>query len=391
MTGKERLMAALRGEKTDRVPVTLFIQSQGHFVTQLNPEADPWDFDKLQKSIIDYQRRLGVDVHARMLFFNSHDPVFAHWHLLNFQTETPDWKLDVEEDVRGNTVNRHYIITTPEGKLSQTFCINEERPGIFMYGSTEPPIKNEEDLRLAMKYEPHYSDEIKARMKESVSSIRDYLGDDGIISAWTNGGLFNDLSGLIDQTTLYSLFLEDEDYYEALMKFAKKRVYDYTQAVIDSGVDAICVAGNAAGGFLGNRCFEEYVMPYEKEYLNFCREQGKPTIYHNCGRAMELIPAYRKMGASSIEPWSPEPLGNCDLGILREQMEDEFTVTSGVDQVHVLQHGTKEDVRKATIEAMEKGKKFKFFIMQNVDFLEFGTPFENVEEFVKTAMEYAQF
>ncbi|NCB92034.1 MAG: hypothetical protein EOM40_05600 [Clostridia bacterium] len=255
-----------------------------------------------------------------------------------------------------------------------------------MFGSTEPPIKTEEDLRLAMKYEPPYSDETKRKMKESVASIREYLGEDGIISSWANGGLFNDLAGIIDQTSLYSLFLEDEDFYEDLMNFAKKRVYNYTDAVLESGVDAICVRGNAAGGFLGNRCFGEYIMPYEREYIEYCQRGGVPVIYHNCGKAMELIPSYLEMGAMNIEPWSPEPLGDCDLDKVHEAVDREFSVTSGVDQINVIQKGTKEDVRKATLSAIEKGKKFHSFIMQNVDFLEFGTPLENVEEYAKTAL-----
>ena len=391
MTGRERLLKALKGERPDRIPVTLFIQSQGHFITQLAPEIDPWDFEALQKRIIDYQRSLGADVHARMLFFNPHEPVFAHWNLLNVDQQTPDWQIEIKEDVKGNTRIQHYTITTPEGKLTQTFCINEERPGIFMYGSTEPPIKDEDDLRIAMKYEPPYSQETREKMKKNVGIIRDYLGEDGIISAWCNGSLFNNCSALIEQTELYSLFLEDPDFYEDLMAFAKKRAFDYVDAILDSGVDAICVAGNVAGGFVGNPCFEKYIMPYEREFIAYCQRKGNPVIYHNCGRAMELIPGYLKMGACNIEPWSPKPLGNCDLDEVAKQVHGEFSVTSGVDQVNVIQHGTVEDVRKATLEAVEKGKQFKSFILQNVDFLEYGTPLENVAEFVKVGLENANY
>lgn len=387
MNGRERLLKTLKGEKTDRVPVTLFIQSQGHFATQLEPSADPWDFDAAQKRIIDFQRKLGLDVHVRMLFFNSHDPVFAHWDLLNFQNETKDWKVKITKESAGSTAKYHHLISTPEGELSQIFCVNEERPGIFMFGSTEPPIKTPDDLKIAMKYEPEYSKETKQKMKESVASVREYLGDDGIISAWTNGGLFSNVAGLIDQTELYSLFLEDEGYYDDLMKFAKKRVFHYTDAVLDTGVDAICVRGNAAGGFIGNRCFEEYVLPYEREYIAYCQRNGTPVIYHNCGKAMELLPSYLKLGAMNMEPWSPSPLGDGNLDKVHKALHGEFSVTSGVDQVNVIQNGSIEDVRKTTLEIMEKGKKFDSFIMQNVDFLEFGTPIENVEEYAKTALE----
>jgi uroporphyrinogen-III decarboxylase len=291
MTSRERLLTALNGGIPDKMPVTLFIQSQGHFITQLAPEIDPWDFEALQKRIIDFQRELGVDVHARMLFFNPHDPVFAHFNLLNVDQQTPDWQIDTKEDVNGNTRVLHHTITTPEGKLTQTFCINEERPGIFMYGSTEPPIKNEEDLRIAMKYEPPYSQETREKMKKNVTIIKDYLGDDGIVSAWCMGGMFNNCSGLIEQTELYSVFLEDPDFYEDMMAFAKKRTYDYIDAILDSGVDAICMGGNVAGGFVGNRCFEEYILPYEQEFIAYCQRKGNPVIYHNGGASWNWFPA----------------------------------------------------------------------------------------------------
>ena len=390
MTGRERLLKALKGEETDRIPVTLFIQSQGHFAVQLDPEYDPWNFEKTQKSIIDYQRSLGLDVHVRMLFFNPYEPVYAHFDLLNFQTETDTWKVEKEEVQNGSSRCFNYTIHTPEGDLEETFSINEERPGIFMYACTKPPIKTERDLELAMKYEPPYAPEIKEKMKKNVQIIREYLGEDGIISAWGNGGLFNNVSALIDQTELYALFLTDPEFYGKLMEFARKRVYDYTDALLDSGVDALCVAGNVAGGFLGNNMFEQYILPYEKEYIAYCQRTGNPVIYHNCGRAMELIPAYKKMGAMNIEPFSPKPLGNTDLNELSSILNGEFSVTSGVDQVHVLQQGTVEEVERVTAETMEKGKKFKSFIMQNVDFLEYGTPMENVEAYARTALKIAK-
>jgi len=387
MTGRERLLAAINGGSPDKMPVTLFIQSQGHFITQLAPEIDPWDFEKLQKRIIDYQRSLGVDVHVRMLFFNPYEPVFAFCNMLNVDQETSQWKVQTEIEEKGNTKNYHHTITTPEGILTQTFCINEERPGIFMYGCSEVPIKNENDLHIAAKYEPPYSQATKEKMRINTQIIKEYLGEDGIVSAWGNGGMFNNCSGLIDQTELYSVFLEDPDFYEEMMEFAKRRTMDFIDAIIDAGADAVCIGGNVAGGFVGNSCFEKFILPYEKELIGYIQGRGVPVIYHNCGRVMELIPSYKKMGVKNVEPFSPHPLGNGDLDVLAQQLNGEFSVTSGVDQVNVIQRGTVEDVRKATLEALEKGRKFHSFILQNVDFLEFGTPLENVEAYARTALE----
>jgi hypothetical protein len=57
----------------------------------------------------------------------------------------------------------------------------------------------------------------------------------------------------------------------------------------------------------------------------------------------------------------------------------------------VLQKGSLDDVRRSTKKAMLAGKPGGKFIMQNVDFLEYGTPEENVRAYVEEALENAAY
>ena len=92
MTSRERFLAVLNGKMPDRVPVTLFIQDQGHFLNQVYPNVDPQDFETLQLKVIEIQRQFGVDVFVRMLF-GLNDPLSIHMGGLNVSQQSDRWEV----------------------------------------------------------------------------------------------------------------------------------------------------------------------------------------------------------------------------------------------------------------------------------------------------------
>ena len=171
------------------------------------------------------------------------------------------------------------------------------------------------------------------------------------------------------------------------MKFSIKRTQGYAEAMRDANPDVLCVGGNVAGGFIGKAMWDEYVLPYEKTYIDFCQTTGIPAMYHNCGQIMNLVESYKELGSRIIEPFGPPPLGDADLVKAKEMVGDDYIILGGVDQVNVLQKGSVSDVKRVTEETMRAGKPGGQFILQSVDFLEYGTPMENLEAFVETARE----
>lgn len=247
------------------------------------------------------------------------------------------------------------------------------------------------ELEIARKYEPGISDEYKAMLKEKIGRIKDYIGDDGILGTWVSGGPMNNASMIIDHNELYLLFMTEPEYYEKLMQYTIERSMPYTEAFIEAGADVMLVGGNVPGGFLGSDAYEQFILKWEKQYIDEIHALGCPTIYHNCGEIMELVDSYKQLGSDVIEPFSPVPLGDADLAKAVDQIQGEYSIIGGVDQVNVLQKGTKDEVVEATLTLMEAGKKNGPFIAQSADFLEYNTPTENVELFVKTALENANY
>ena len=390
MTSKERLLKTINGEVTDRVPVSLFIQDHGHFIHQLHPEIDPLDYEQLTFKVIDYQRSLGLDVFARMIFDLYH-PLNICLGGVDDGHETDTWKVQTIERTEGNNLIKDSVITTPDGELKQTFVRTAQNAGTYVYCCTEKPIKCEADLDIAMKYEPKMPAGYAEMIAGKIKRIKDYIGDDGILGTWVPGGPFNNASMVIDHNELYMLFMTDPGYFEKLMQYCTDRTLDYTKAFIEAGADVMLVGGNVPGGFLGSEVYEQFVLKHEKKYIDFIKSHGCPTIYHNCGQIMSLVETYKKLGSTVIEPFSPVPLGDADLKEAVDIVKGDYVMIGGVDQVNVLQKGTPEQVREATIQTIENGKKNGPFILQSADFLEYNTPLENIETFAKTALEHAKY
>jgi len=191
MTARERFLKVFRGEIPDRVPVTLFIQDQGHFLTQVYPDLDPWDSETLQLKVIEIQKQLRVDVFVRLLF-GVNDPLSIHMGGLNVSQQTENWEVSTEETQEGDTLVQRAVIRTPAGTLTQEFSTYELRPGTYMYACTQKPIKTPDDLEIAIKYEPRVPDPAKvARIQAQVRRIKAAVGEDGIVGSWTPHGPFN--------------------------------------------------------------------------------------------------------------------------------------------------------------------------------------------------------
>ncbi len=374
----------------DRVPVTLFLCDGGHFLNQLCPEIDPLDHEQAQLKVIEIQKQFGADVFVRMLY-GVNDPLFIHMGGLNVTIETENWEVKTEEITHGNTRIRRSVIRTPAGTLTQDFSTTEVRPGTFVFACTKKPIVDEADLDMAVRYEPRMPSWWKDQVKQRVERIKTALGEDGILGTWTPHGPFNNASLLIDIDVLYSLFRMDYPFYEKLMNFAMERILDYTAAIDEAGPDVHCVGGNVPGGFLGKANYDRYILPFERKYIEFVQRNGRPAMYHNCGQVMKLIESYKQLGVRMVEPFSPPPLGDADLARVKEIVHGDYIILSGIDQVNLLQGGTMDEVKRITEQTMRIGKPGGGFIMQPVDFLEYGTPVENVQAYVQTAMEYAHY
>lgn len=387
MQGRERILRTFAKERTDRLPVCLFIQDQGHLLNQLHPNICEDEYDALQKASVDFQREMGSDVFLRILFDDalSQHVIFGG---VNISRSTKNWQVETTERQDGSTRIISSSIKTPGGVLTQEFSINRLYSRTLMYACTKKPVKSEQDLDIVIEYEPGMNDDFPDSIKNRVKRMKDYVGGDGVVGAWLPYGPFNNASHLVDLDELYSLFLIEEKYFDKLLSFSLRRFDDYVRAYMDSGLDAYFAGGNVPGGFMGKKNYDQYALPYEKKFIDHCQSEGTPCIYHNCGQIMALIESYKELGCRIVEPFSPPPLGDTDLERAVDIINGDYVMHCGVDQVNVIQKGSVDDVIEATRRTTIAAKKGGCNIIQNADFLEYDTPIENIKAFVDTALKY---
>lgn len=393
-TPRERFLQVFRGEKPDRVPVTLFIHDHGHFLSQMYPDLDPWDWAARQAKVVELQKQLGCDVFVRLAHYVD-QPGFMTRGELDTCQQSVCWQVKVEETRRDDTLIERATITTPDGTLTQERVTNPVGPRTYVTTCTKPAVESRRDLEMIVRYEPPFPAGWAEQIKARVQTIKALVGDDGITGLWTSGGPFNYASRLIKLETLYTLFLTDYEFYEQLMAYALRRIQEFARLVAGAGADVFCVGGNVPGGFLGRRTFDRYALPFEAACISAFQQGGTPAIYHNCGQIMGLIESYKALGVRIVEPFSPPPtLGDAQLDQAIDLIRGDYVIIGGVDQVNVLRNGSVDEVRRATEQTIRTGKRAEQrgrFILQSADFLEYGTPVENIEAFVSTARAHAAY
>ncbi|NLF77800.1 MAG: hypothetical protein GX573_19070 [Chloroflexi bacterium] len=393
-TPREHFLQVFRGEQPGRVPVTLFIHDHGHFLSQCYPDLDPWDWAARQAKVVELQKQLGCDVFARLASYVD-QPGFMTRGEIDAEQRTDDWRVSISELQVGEQVRRRIAATTPGGTLVEDRTTQQVAPNTYITAVTKPAVASLDDLVLLEAYQPLYPACWAQQARERVQAIKALVGEDGIVGLWTLGGAFNYASRLVSLGTLYTLFLTDPEFYDRLMRYALRRIEEFAGIAVGAGADVLIIGGNVPGGFLGRRTYERYVLPYERECITALQRSGTPAIYHNCGQIMALVESYKALGVRIVEPFSPPPtLGDGDLARALDCVHGEYAIIAGIDQVNVLQKGTLDDVRRATERTVALGKQALQrgqFIVQSADFLEYGTPVENVATFIEAAMQYAEY
>jgi uroporphyrinogen decarboxylase len=355
MNSRERLLAAIRGEEPDTIPVG--IHNIGTYLPHLRR--------LLGRQIGDLEalKMLGLDVTLYRGYSET--------------TESPDWRE--REELLSKTGNERIIrrtIDTPKGRLTTL----EKRTEITSW-TLEPLIKEPEDLD-ALRYRPVTVPDTSGYRKEFGPGFRDGIVRVGV---WGQGEAVL-LRGSKD---LVRDFYLRPDWVREMYELLTEWALAWIEALPVDYVDLVEIAGHI-GAFVSPDIYRRQIMPFDKMVVKALHAKGLPTSYHDCGRVMHVLEPIADTGTNCIETLTPPPFGgDVDLARAKELVGDRVCLIGGFHQ-SLIERGTPGQIEARIRECLRAAAEGGGYILYNTDHF-FQAPVENMYAYARSARKLGRY
>jgi MtaA/CmuA family methyltransferase len=296
MTGKERILAKLRGEPTDSLP--------------LMPITMMFAANLIGARYSDYARDHRVLARAQVAVADR----FGFDHVSAISDPTRE--------------------ASDLGAMVQWF--DDQPPAINESGALLGNKSKLASLRLPDPAAP-------GRMCDRVEAVRLLAAASGttrIVEGWVEGpcGMSANLRGL---NTLMLDFFDDPPFVVALFDFAVRMEVEFARAQVAAGATLIGI-GDPAASLVGPRLYTEFVLPAERRLIDAIHAFGVPVRLHICGNTKRIVDGMGQTGADIIDLDYPTPLGHA-----RRAMRATQVLLGNIDPVRTLYNGTPESIEAA--------------------------------------------
>jgi MtaA/CmuA family methyltransferase len=202
-----------------------------------------------------------------------------------------------------------------------------------------------------------------------VALLKERAGRNLAIEGWVEGpcAMAADLRGI---NALMLDFFDDPGFVRDLFEFATGMALVFARAQVDAGADLIGV-GDAAASLVGPALYDEFVWPYEQKLVDGLHAMGTRVRLHICGRTRRIYSGIGKLGAEIVDLDWLAPVGEA-----RERMGASQVLLGNVDPVAVLRNGTPECVTEV-VAACHRAAGARYVVSAGCEVVR-DTPVENL-------------
>lgn len=339
MTGKERVIKAIRHQETDRLP---------YFIELTSDETEKMIQYTGKKNYTDY------------------------------------FKNDIEMIGFGGEV--HPIKKYP-GIYKDDFgvCWNRKGPDKDI-GVLTGCVLKEPDCLKSYKFPEIREREIRKKMKRFVDNGRDTFKVVGISFTMYERGW--SLCGIED---MLAYFVEEPEFVHELFE----KIYEYNlgilRIILEYDIDAVCFGddwGQQKGMLMGPKHWREYIKPQMKKMYQYVKDKGKFVIQHSCGDIQEIFEDLIEIGLDVYQTFQPEIYS---MEKVKAEIGGKLTFWGGISTQMLLPFATPDKVREVVIKTVGIMGKDGGYILAPTHTVTGDVPPENIEMLVELFQHQSQY
>lgn len=301
MTSRERILAALRFEKVDRVPVS------------------PWHFGK-----VDPDSRVGTELLRETDLIHDTgsggDPILGK-------------AVKIESVQQGDTTIT--TVHTPKGDLLSRFRRTEITGATIEFFLKEP---SDIEKMLSIPYEAPDFD------LSAYKTWCERIGDEGMMLIGIVNGVAVPASWFSPEGFCLA-WADAPDLVEKLTAIMSERITAYIERLCREGVAGFrIVGGEYASVQLGPEGFKRLCVPYDREMVRVIHKYGATVHYHNHGPVMRYLEDFAEIGMDSLDPLEAPPWGDCDLREARKRLGNRVCFHGNIDDMEIINQRPTEEV-----------------------------------------------
>lgn len=339
MNGYERITAALKGEKPDKVPVMLhnfLMAAREHGVTMEQYRNSP---------------RIIAETFIAAIEKYQYDGI-----LVDIDTVTLAGAVGVPVDFPVNDAARSHrgsIIN-----LEDVFKLKPARIGEYKY------------IRVWV---------------EAVRLLKEYFRDEIYIRGNCDQAPFSLASMMRGaQAWMLDLMMGTEEEISYLLEYCTDATSQFLRLMAETGCHMVSNGDSPAGPeMISADMYGKYAMPYTKRIVEVAHTQGLAYALHICGNTDVILEQMKMTGADAYELDY-----KTDISKIFDLFHDSATFIGNIDPSGVLALGTVNDVRKKTNELLSFYKNSNRFILNAGCALPPTTPSENLKAMIETARNF---
>lgn len=210
---------------------------------------------------------------------------------------------------------------------------------------------------------------------EELAFRKEKIGDRALVVGFEGEGIFFMPEG--DKIMDFSIRLfEDPASIQAEAVEKCKKAKDTFRRFADAGADILLGTwdmGFNTQPFVSPEKFEEIVVPYMTELVDYAHELGKKLIVHSDGCLTPILEQIHKTGIDGYQ--SVDPQGFMDIKTVREQYHDWLLM--GNVECAMLQDTNEDNIRESVRYCMEHGGIGKPYIFSTSNCIFNGMPVES--------------